>query len=385
MNIKSLLLGSAAAMVAVSGAQAADAVVVEAEPVEYVRVCDAYGSGFFFIPGTETCIRFSGYVRTQFDKLDVDSDVSSAQFENETWTTRSRFDIDTRNETDWGTLRSLIRLQSNNGTDDGSNSNFEVDQAFISIAGLRAGIGGSLFNANFSAGMNLEGVGQIDEGSVYGFSNGHVLDYTYAIDGLTLSVGVEDLRSNGVAAQGGDTSDASVLVKVQYSGDFGTVGGVAEFTSGVSGQDEEDAYKVYATLDLSEYVPGGVLGGYYMWQDDVTGTLAAGTNSNSRLGGADDAWGIGYQMNLTDNIEFIAFYSQVNYDDAVVSAGVSDDEDITTIALNWYPVSGLKVFSAYSFGDTFTNNGQLGGSSLSTATDEDAEFDRFLIGLRRNF
>ena len=47
MNIKSLLLGSAAALVAVTGARAADAVVVaEPEPVEYVKVCDAYGAGF---------------------------------------------------------------------------------------------------------------------------------------------------------------------------------------------------------------------------------------------------------------------------------------------------------------------------------------------------
>ena len=64
MNIKSLLLGSAAALVAVSGARAADAVVVaEPEPVEYVRVCDAYGAGFFYIPGTETCLKIGGYVR----------------------------------------------------------------------------------------------------------------------------------------------------------------------------------------------------------------------------------------------------------------------------------------------------------------------------------
>ena len=64
MNIKSLLLGSTAALIAVSGARAADAVVVaEPEPVEYVRVCDAYGAGFFYIPGTETCLKVSGYVR----------------------------------------------------------------------------------------------------------------------------------------------------------------------------------------------------------------------------------------------------------------------------------------------------------------------------------
>ena len=64
MNIKSLLLGSAAALVAVSGARAADAVVVaEPEPMEYVRVCDVYGTGFYYIPGTETCLKISGYVR----------------------------------------------------------------------------------------------------------------------------------------------------------------------------------------------------------------------------------------------------------------------------------------------------------------------------------
>src|ERR1044072_1914001 len=61
MNIKSLLIGSAAALVAVSGARAADAVVVaEPEPVEYVRVCDASGAGVLYIPGTETCLKISG-------------------------------------------------------------------------------------------------------------------------------------------------------------------------------------------------------------------------------------------------------------------------------------------------------------------------------------
>src|SRR6187397_2120622 len=64
MNIKSLLLGSAAAFVAVSGARAADAVVIaEPEPMEYVRICDTYGVGFYYIPGTETCLKFSGYIR----------------------------------------------------------------------------------------------------------------------------------------------------------------------------------------------------------------------------------------------------------------------------------------------------------------------------------
>ncbi|MDF1776208.1 MAG: porin, partial [Rhizobiaceae bacterium] len=64
MNIKSLLLGSAAALFAVSGASAADAIIAaEPEPVEYVRVCDAFGAGYFYIPGTETCLKLSGFLR----------------------------------------------------------------------------------------------------------------------------------------------------------------------------------------------------------------------------------------------------------------------------------------------------------------------------------
>src|ERR1700761_3806984 len=66
MNIKSLLLGSAAALAAVSGAHAADAIVAaEPEPLEYVRICDAYGAGYFYIPGTETCLKIGGKVRTE--------------------------------------------------------------------------------------------------------------------------------------------------------------------------------------------------------------------------------------------------------------------------------------------------------------------------------
>ena len=66
MNIKSLLLGSAAALVAVTGARAADVIVPVEEPVEYVRVCDVYGTGFYYIPGTETCLKIGGYVRFKY-------------------------------------------------------------------------------------------------------------------------------------------------------------------------------------------------------------------------------------------------------------------------------------------------------------------------------
>src|SRR3981189_1035566 len=63
--VKSLLLGSAAGLVAVVGAQAAD-LPVKAKPVQYVKICTLYGDGFYYIPGSDTCIRFSGYVRSDY-------------------------------------------------------------------------------------------------------------------------------------------------------------------------------------------------------------------------------------------------------------------------------------------------------------------------------
>src|ERR1700735_1222662 len=47
---------------AVSGAQAAD-LPVKAKAVEYVRICSLYGAGFYYIPGTDTCIKLGGYLR----------------------------------------------------------------------------------------------------------------------------------------------------------------------------------------------------------------------------------------------------------------------------------------------------------------------------------
>src|ERR1700694_1420841 len=60
--VKSLVLGSAAGLIAMSGAQAVD-LPVKAKAVEYVRICSLYGAGFFYTPGTGTCIKLGGYVR----------------------------------------------------------------------------------------------------------------------------------------------------------------------------------------------------------------------------------------------------------------------------------------------------------------------------------
>ena len=64
--VKSLLLGTAAGLVAMSGAQAAD-LPVKAKPVQYVKICSLYGAGFWYIPGTDTCMKIGGFVRTEMN------------------------------------------------------------------------------------------------------------------------------------------------------------------------------------------------------------------------------------------------------------------------------------------------------------------------------
>jgi len=114
--VKSLILGSAAGLVAMSGAQAAD-LPVKAKAVEYVRICSLYGAGFFYIPGTDTCIKLGGYLRadvlfnTNSDDTGNTSGAGGAQnrFTNGIMA-RSREDlnIDTRTATEYGVVRTYF-------------------------------------------------------------------------------------------------------------------------------------------------------------------------------------------------------------------------------------------------------------------------------------
>ena len=113
--VKSLILGSAAGLIAVGGAQAAD-LPVKAKAVEYVRVCSLYGAGFYYIPGTDTCIKLGGYLRveTAFNGSVYNGAYSSVQgaqnrLSND-FVARSREDlsIDTRTATEYGVVRTFF-------------------------------------------------------------------------------------------------------------------------------------------------------------------------------------------------------------------------------------------------------------------------------------
>ena len=76
--IKSLLLGSAAGIVAVATAQAADLPTRKAAPVEYVRVCNVGGITGWTLPGSDTCVKFSGYMTAHFIGGNLSNQFNSA-------------------------------------------------------------------------------------------------------------------------------------------------------------------------------------------------------------------------------------------------------------------------------------------------------------------
>src|SRR6186997_1473468 len=119
--VKSLLLASAAGLVAMSGAQAAD-LPVKAKPVEYVKVCSLYGAGFYYIPGTDICLKIGAYFRAEYafgnmagslTNLDaVGADGQRTRITGPDYQQRGRAFVflDTRQQTAYGTLRAYMNI-----------------------------------------------------------------------------------------------------------------------------------------------------------------------------------------------------------------------------------------------------------------------------------
>ena len=162
--VKSLLLGTAAGLVAVAGAQAAD-MPVKAAPVQYVKICSLYGDGFYYIPGTDTCLKMGGYVRVQAEYNmggggvvvgdSAGGELSQGRFTRDltndiNYRVRGVTSWDIRQQTEYGTLRTYIRFGVENTTPTttggGTTCNPFWDRAFIQFAGFTVGRSQSFFD-----------------------------------------------------------------------------------------------------------------------------------------------------------------------------------------------------------------------------------------------
>src|SRR6516225_5996877 len=135
--VKSLLLGTAAGFVAVAGAQAAD-YPVKAAAVQYVKICNLYGDGFYYLPGTNICVKIGGYARAEMTYLEgafptngpfqggnfnsvttvisnTGSNALNNRYDGQDWTfvSRAYISMDTREQTEYGVLRSYVNIGVN--------------------------------------------------------------------------------------------------------------------------------------------------------------------------------------------------------------------------------------------------------------------------------
>jgi hypothetical protein len=296
MQFRRLILGSAAALVVVPGARAADAVVVaEPEPMEYVRICDTYGVGFYFIPGTETCLKVSGYIRMDigagtFGLNDiVDKSDPGPFFDrniNDTYDVRARFQLrlDSRAETELGTLRTYAAINFNYETvadDPGYDNNgftdtvdyVSIEHAYLQLGGFRAGKTDSLFSTftGYAGGViNDDIIG-------YGPYGTHQISYGWASDSgfgaaVAVEVGDGDLVAPFLLPAFGDpnlyTIDSYVPHVVGGVGWQGAWGG-ASVVAGYDSVWEEGAVKgrvdFYPTDRLSLFV----MAGWSSYNDDA--------------------------------------------------------------------------------------------------------------------
>lgn len=348
MNIKSLLLGSAAALTAASGAHAADAVMAaaaEPEAVEYVRVCDAYGAGYFYIPGTQTCLRISGYMRYDInagdalgltaldrrsnrwrvnapDLLPPDADLDY----HDTWNKRARFTLRTHtaSETELGTLRTYTetRFQWDSNKNDthifeeeddrdhgwgafAQNDPVTLNFGYIELGGLRIGKDETAFRTYLGyAGSVIND--DVIESEGYDTT---LISYTFAAgNGISAIVSLE---------QGSDwwTIDSympHVVVGAKWVQGWGSFGVVGGYDSNV----EEYAIKARADLNVTDEISLFVMGG---WQTDG-GYDHYQDNFYASWGGDWIGW-IGGTYKFDPQTSFNA---QFSYDDAKQMAAVAN-------------------------------------------------------------
>ena len=226
MKFRSLILMSTATMV-VAGAHAADLPVRKAAPVDYVRVCDWSGAGYFYIPGTDTCMKLEGLVRAEYafisdqraffpqgtfgQKLPTIAPGTVIPGRNRDvsgFFARGRLAADVRTQTAYGTLRTYVRyqidrLQGNyaNGTSYGGNASYAnqggnnayLDKGFIQFAGITAGRVQSFFDF-YADNYNYEAIANSDAST-------NLLAYSYTGGGgLTATISLEDhnQRNNSI-------------------------------------------------------------------------------------------------------------------------------------------------------------------------------------------
>jgi Porin subfamily len=303
--VKSLVLGSAAGLLAMSaGAQAAD-LPVKAKAVEYVRICSLYGAGFFYIPGTDTCIKIGGYLRAEVNYNGGNSDApfwSGDPGVRDRYTNqyndlaRMALTIDTRTQTEYGVVRTFGQADFTFATEGVTNSISEAG-ASLNTAGLNGTalnntVGNGYFSAEFLfiqfAGFTFGKSASAYNTPWHGFPGNNT---SYLVGGYDTVTGINNIQytaqfGNGVSATIGlDDNSASAYNRTEIQNVvLANTIGATNVTSAGAG--------VLATPN----VLGGSVAGYGFLSSNCTymgcaysGAIAPDIVGNVKV---DQAWGL---------------------------------------------------------------------------------------------
>jgi hypothetical protein len=121
-----------------------------------VKICSLYGVGFYYIPGTDMCLKIGGWVRGEyaygangsFTWGPFNNNANSRGTSNSVMRARGYITADARNQTEYGTVRGYIAvgLSTNDiGLNTAANQ-FSANRAFIQWAGFTFGLAQSFYD-----------------------------------------------------------------------------------------------------------------------------------------------------------------------------------------------------------------------------------------------
>ena len=361
MNIKSLILGSAAALVVGGAAQAADLPV--AEPVDYVKVCDAYGAGYYFIPGTDTCLKISGNVSFEIMQGFIDHNGDSRDDNLVEFDTDYGLKFTAKEETEIDTLTAVIALEGSNGTAGGDRTAI-IDKAYIQLGGFVAGLTDSFFGANGGVAYDDFGIGDKDLDLIgYAFDLGN---------GVSAGIALEEYNGNDAGA---GISMPAVAANLGVSQGWGSIG-----VSGIAYQIRYDDDAI--NTDLGWAVAGTASFAF----DAVTLSAAAGYEKGT---GALLPFAAGHTSNgtLSDGYTLSAGLTYAVSDMASfgVDAGyASFDPNSSTNDIDVWGVSG---FVSYDLTSNLNITGKIGyrDYDVDNSTSSDYSDWAAFLDIKRSF
>ncbi|GLS19715.1 porin [Labrys miyagiensis] len=409
MTMKSLLLGAAAGIAAIGAAQAADLPMTKGEAVEYVKVCTTFGPGFFYIPGSDTCLQIKGEVRADYrvrgisgserletivdggagvitrNSLNLTRDQDRTRFGAE-----GRIAFDARTQTDYGLLRSYFQINADGMNAAGKTQQFTVDKAFIQFGGLTAGYAHTFFgyyDANY---------GDTIWAPYYASSNTvNLLAYTAEFGGgFSATLALEDGRGHRVVGPnalgyGGQVSpDIVGNIVVDQGWALGQLSAAVHQdrvneAAHLAGGDDKWGYAVGGTLLFK--IPA-IDSGHFIVEGAYSDGALEYLGTNSTAFGGDDfyagpnntrkgkGWSIVGELggNITPvlNANLVASYIDTKYNDLPGFGGHDQFNKEFTIAgnLTYTIVKGLTLGAEIAY--THASFNQLESSTTDATTEE---------------